>query len=149
VKLTHIRLLVTEFDACVRFYRDILGLEAIWGEEGSGYASFRAGDGSLLALFGREAMAAAIDNHEAPVRAAGQDRAMLIFEAADLAGTFAALKAKRVTFLSEIEDQPEWGIRTAFLRDPEGTLIELNCPLPKEYWSASLREADGRYPGEG
>ena len=149
MNLTHVRVLVTEFDACLRFYRDVLGLELAWGEEGGGYASSRAGDGSLLALFGRQTTATAIGHADAPVEAAGQDRAMLIFEVPDLEAAVARLKDKGAAFLPDIQDQPDWGIRTVFLRDPDGTLMELNCPLPKESWSDHLRQADNHYPGEG
>ena len=31
MKLTHVRLLVTDFPACFRFYRDVMGLTATWG----------------------------------------------------------------------------------------------------------------------
>jgi catechol 2,3-dioxygenase-like lactoylglutathione lyase family enzyme len=148
MKLIHVRLLVTEFDACLCFSRDVLGLELAWGEEGGGYGSFRAGEGSLLALFGRQAMAAAIGSADVPVQAFGQDRAMLIFEVPDLQAAVARLKDKGAAFLSDIQDRPDWGIRVAFLRDPDGTLIELNCPLPKESWSDHLHQADSRYPGE-
>ena len=47
MELTHIRLLVKDFDACFRFYRDVMGFRALWGDEGSGYANFEVG-GCLL-----------------------------------------------------------------------------------------------------
>jgi hypothetical protein len=36
-------------------------------------------------------------------------------------------------------------IRTAHLRDPDGTLIEINCPLPQEEWAEGLREESRKY----
>jgi catechol 2,3-dioxygenase-like lactoylglutathione lyase family enzyme len=140
--------LVSEFDACLRFYRDVLGLELNWGEEGGGYASFHAGDGILLALFGRQEMAAAIGSADAPFGAAGPERAMLIFEVPDLEAAVARLKDKGVAFLGDIQERRDWGIRVAFLRDPNGTLIELNSPLPKEVWTEQLQQEDDRYSGE-
>lgn len=66
---------------------------------------------------------------------------MLIFQADDLDATVARLKAKNVQFVSGIKDRPDWGIRTAHLRDPDGTLIELNTPLAKSEWTEDLRGA--------
>ena len=34
MKLTHVRLLVNDFDACFRFYRDVMGFQVQWGDEG-------------------------------------------------------------------------------------------------------------------
>lgn len=112
--LTHIRLLVSDFDACFRFYRDVVGFKVLWGEEGSGYADFQAGDGALLALFGRRAMAEAIGQASATDHAQGMDHLMLIFEAPDLEAQVQALKARGVQFVADISDHPEWGIRTAY-----------------------------------
>lgn len=58
--LDYVRLLVSDFDACFRFYRDVMGFEVTWGEEGSSYASFKTGNGTALSLFLRENMAKAI-----------------------------------------------------------------------------------------
>ena len=54
MKLTHVRLLVNDFDACFRFYRDVMGFEVQWGAEGSGYADFRGRGEAMVALFSRQ-----------------------------------------------------------------------------------------------
>ena len=41
MKLTHVRLLVNDFDACFRFYKNVMGFQVQWGDEASGYAEFR------------------------------------------------------------------------------------------------------------
>lgn len=147
MRLTHMRLLVTRFDECLRFYRDVLGLELVWGEEGARYADFKAGDGSLLALFRRELIAQTVGRDEQPVNPPGQDRAMLIFAVDDLATVVDRLGDARVELVAGPVDRPEWGIRVVHLRDPDDNLIELNSPLPKEQWTAFLREADDRFRG--
>jgi catechol 2,3-dioxygenase-like lactoylglutathione lyase family enzyme len=48
--LTHVRLLVRDYPACFRFYRDVMGLRATYGEEDTGYADFDAGAGVAVAL---------------------------------------------------------------------------------------------------
>ena len=64
MKMTHTRLLVFNYKACFTFYKDILGLPVLWGDEESHYADFDA-DGHRLALFEKGPMAEAI-GAEAP-----------------------------------------------------------------------------------
>ena len=73
---------------------------------------------------------------------------MLVFEATDLDSTVEALKARGADFVAELQDRPDWGIRTAHLRDPEGNLIELNEPLPEAQWSDELVDEAVRYTGQ-
>jgi catechol-2,3-dioxygenase len=40
----------------------------------------------------------------------------------------------------EPASHPEWGIRTAYLRDPDGNLIEINSQIPHEEWTEELKE---------
>jgi hypothetical protein len=40
---------------------------------------------------------------------------------------------------------PDWGYRGAYLRDPEGNLVELLTSIPEEQWSEELQEADAKY----
>lgn len=124
---THTRLLVTDFRACFRFYRDVLGFEVAWGDEDEGYADFRT-DGTTLALFDRTAMAASVGTEDAPPSPEGQDSVALIFEVESVDDTYDRMKAE-ATFVTEPHDQPEWGIRVAHCRDPSETLIEINEPL--------------------
>jgi lactoylglutathione lyase len=136
MKLTHVRLLVNDFDACFRFYKDVMGFHVQWGDEASGYAEFRGRGEALVALFSRQAMAETLGMEELPSEAACQDRAMLVFEAADLDSKVEALRARGAQFVSELQDRPDWGIRSIHLRDPEGNLIELNSPLLESQWSS-------------
>ncbi|HVM16667.1 MAG TPA: VOC family protein [Gaiellaceae bacterium] len=122
MRLTHARLLVDDFGACFRFYRDVLGLEPTWGEEDGAYADFEGG-GATLALFARHGM-----DGRAELRPPG-DGAMLVFEVDDVDAVAARLGEHRVPLEAEPHDEPEWGIRVAHFRDPAGTLIEVNQPL--------------------
>jgi lactoylglutathione lyase len=123
VKLTHVRLLVPNYGECFRFYRDVLGLEAGFGDETSGYADFSAGARSILALFDREEQAEVVD-----VRERG-DAAVVIFEVEDVDATADQLREHVV---AGPHSRPEWGIRFVHLRDPAGNLIELNQAIPME-----------------
>ena len=128
IRFTHVCLLVRDFKACFRFYRDILGFKATEGDENGGYASFETGN-AAIALFGRTAMADAIGKGDLPLDAECQDTASLIFEVPDVDGATRELKSKGCRFDTELTDQPGWGIRAAHFRDPYGKLIEINQPL--------------------
>jgi catechol 2,3-dioxygenase-like lactoylglutathione lyase family enzyme len=70
MKLSFVRLLVDDYGACFRFYRDVMGFPVTFGDEEGAYADFDAG--------------------------------------------------------------ADWGIRVAYVRDPDGNLIELNHAIPEE-----------------
>jgi lactoylglutathione lyase len=118
MKLTHIRLLVPNYAECFRFYRDVLGLEPGYGDEESGYADFSAGGGaSVLALFERSEQ-----DEIAALRAPG-DGAAVIFKVDDVD---AEAERLREHVVAGPVSRSDWGIRVVYLRDPAGTLIELN-----------------------
>ena len=123
MKLTHVRLLVSNYGECFRFYRDVIGLEAGFGDESSGYADFAAGTGSILALFDRGEQAEVVE-----VREPG-DAAVLILSVDDVD---AAATRFREHLVSEPQSRPDWGIRFVHLRDPAGNLLELNQEIPME-----------------
>jgi catechol 2,3-dioxygenase-like lactoylglutathione lyase family enzyme len=122
VRLSSVRLLVDDYPACVRFYRDVLGLETAHGDEDSGYAMFAAA-GAYLALFERGQQADVVD-----LRPAG-DAAVVVLHVDDIDETVARLGD--VVFDGP-HDRRSWRVRVAYLRDPAGNLIELNQDLPRE-----------------
>jgi len=125
LKFTHVRLLVRDFRACYRFYRDVMGFPVTWGTEDERYADFAAGE-VMLALFDRAAMAEAVGAASKPLHAEMQDAACLIFEVEDVDSAFAELVRRGAEPVAAPIDHPDWGIRTAHLRDPDGNLIEIN-----------------------
>jgi lactoylglutathione lyase len=145
MRLTHTRLLVANFDACFRFYRDVIGLEVKWGAEGAGYADLQAKDGASLSLFQREAMSEALGTLSLPYEVSSQDRFALIIETDDLEAAITQLRQRGANFTLEAREHPDWGIRTSYLRDPDGNLIELNSPMPHSEWSEELQEEAGKY----
>jgi catechol 2,3-dioxygenase-like lactoylglutathione lyase family enzyme len=101
------------------FYRDTLGLTV--AADLGGFVELNANERFLLALFLRSAMRDSEPGIAlSPV--AGQ-RAALIFAVQGLDACCADLRAKGVEFASAEADHPEWGLRTAFLRDPDGNLL--------------------------
>lgn len=47
------------------------------------------------------------------------------FEVDDVDVAYQQLRDKGITFVTEPLDRPDWGIRTAHFRDPDGNLIEI------------------------
>jgi len=120
MKFSQVRLLVDDFGAGFRFYRDALGLEVGFGDESSGYASFNAGGGTI-AIFER-----ADQNKVIELRASG-DSTLTVLEVDD---ADAAVERLSEYVVQAPQDQPEWGGRVAYLRDPSGNLLELFQVLP-------------------
>lgn len=147
MRLTHVRLLVTKFDECLRFYRDVMGFPVAWGEEGGRYADLDAGEGVTLSLFARDAMAEAVGASGLPAEASSQDRVALVFDADDLDGLAQRLRDWEVTLVNEPQDRPEWGIRVIHFRDPDANLIEVNSELPRGRWTDRLSEESSRFEG--
>lgn len=129
MRLSHIRLLVTRFDACFAFYHEQLGLELGFGNPGDVYADFKAGE-TAIALFDRALMAQAVGASELPLDAPSQDRVVVTLAVDNVDTTVAELKGRGVAFVNEPHDQPAWGIRVVHLRDPDGNLIEINHDIP-------------------
>ena len=123
--MTHTRILVSNYKACFIFYRDIMELNVVWGDENSFYADFDA-EGHILALFEKAPMAEAI-GAEAPLsRSQEQDDVCLVFAVEDVDSTYDAFRKKGVMPINQPHDRKEWGIRCFHFRDPAGNLIEIN-----------------------
>ena len=123
------RLLVSDFKGCFLFYRDVLGLEVTWGDQTGTYASFRVGN-TGLALFKRGLMAEAVGGASKPFYAESQDRVPMVFSVDDVDDVYQRLSEKGVSFINEPLDRPDWGIRAAHFRDPDGNLVEIYTDLP-------------------
>ncbi|WP_394218767.1 VOC family protein [Halobacillus trueperi] len=122
MNLTHVRLLVDDYQTCFYFYRDTLGFEVMWGDEHSNYADFTF-EGVTLGVFERKQMVDALgtvyNKNEAR-----EDRAALIFKVDDVEETYQTWKDK-VPFITKPVEQKDWGIKVAHFRDPDGNLLEI------------------------
>ncbi|QMU73656.1 VOC family protein [Streptacidiphilus sp. P02-A3a] len=121
MELVQIRLIVEDFGACFRFYRDVLGLKPQVDDEAGPYGKLSLPEGgAAIALQSREHLA-----RSAPwlaARAAG-DGSLIVLRVDDLDAVAAELSARGVRWTSGPETQWE-RLRVAYLRDPEGNLIE-------------------------
>ena len=142
----HPRLLVKNFAACFTFYRDVMELNVSWGSEDDSYASFtEQGDEEIvLALFKRQGMAKVVGTPDLPYEAACQDRVALIVSVEDVDATYEVMTSQGIEFIKGPHSFPDWGIRSAYLRDPDGNLIELYTDLDPSEWSQGLKEASQR-----
>ncbi len=127
-KFTYTRLLVSDFKACYQFYRDVMGFQPTFGNEDDVYADFNTGE-VVIALFNRALMSKAIGTSHLPAAVTAQDKMCLIFAVDDVDAVCRQLKTQGVPLFAEPADHPEWGLRSAYLRDPDGNLIEINQPL--------------------
>ena len=122
VRFSQIRLLVDDFPGCFHFLQDSLGLECTFGGEDDGYASFKAGTGTV-AVFRREEQAEVIE-----LRSAG-DGALTVLEVDDVDA-----EANRLgdAVVGGPVSKAAWGGRVAYVRDPDGNLFELFQTIPME-----------------
>ena len=146
MKFSNVRVLVKDFAKCFKFYTEKLGLEPGWGDENSGYASFKVADGiEGLALFVSDWMAPSVGNPDKEQPVGYREKSLVCFSVDNVDDTYAALKAKGVVFINEPTDMADWGMRTVHLRDPEDNLIELFSPLAAEQWSEELIKENKLY----
>lgn len=121
------RLLVTDFAACYRFYAEVLGLRPQSGATNGPYEKFSPASGSAgIALQDRAMMAEVLG--ELGDAAAGH-RSLVVLRVDDLDVYCAQLTARGATLLRGPAPMTD-RMRVAHLKDPEGNLVELQEWLP-------------------
>jgi len=122
VELAQVRLLVSDFAACYRFYADVLGLKPQSGATGGPYEKFSPATGSAgIALQDRSMMAEVLD--ELGETATGH-RSLVVLRVDALDTYCAEITARGATLLHGPAPMTE-RMRVAHLKDPEGNLVEL------------------------
>ena len=126
----HLALTTGRFELLRRFYVEQLGLPVVGGFPGHEIVFVQAGS-TTIELIGED-VAPAPDADE-PARRQGWHH--LAFEVADVDAAFAELTARGVPVHSPPESFPPEAptMRIAFLRDPDGNLLELVQPLVARY----------------
>ena len=125
MKMSHTRLLVSNYKECFIFYRDIMKFPVEWGDENGTYADFDAG-GHKLALFMRAPMAEAIGAQNPKPRPDQPDYVCMVFAVKDVDSEYKSLIQKGIMPINEPHEREDWGIRCFHFRDPDGNLIEVN-----------------------
>jgi predicted enzyme related to lactoylglutathione lyase len=124
----HPRLLTDDFAAAYGFYDAVLpkvagAVRSAGGPEGP-YASWDVDGQGILALLARPAFTA-MTGLSAAAPASGAVMLVCRVDTVDEAAQVCV--GSGATLVGPPADRPEWGptLRTAYLRDPDGTLIEL------------------------
>ncbi|MER5542891.1 VOC family protein [Streptomyces sp. NPDC001118] len=122
MELAQVRLLVTDFAVCYRFYADVLGLKPQSGATEGPYEKFSPHTGSAgIALQDRAMMAEILD--ELGESACGH-RSLVVLRVDDLDAYVAEIIGRGATMLREPAPMTD-RMRVAHLKDPEGNLVEL------------------------
>lgn len=119
----HTAIRSADFDASVRFYSDVLGLQTkiTWGAVPDRAIMLDTGDGNYLEIFER---AEAASPAEATILhfALRTDDCAAILEKARAAGAAVTMETKDLTIDSSAGPIP---VRIAFFKGPDGEVIEL------------------------
>ena len=116
----YVVLIVEELDRALRFYTEVLGLRL--GHRSGEYAQLDTG-ATRLALYTRSAMSEILAKPlEQPSSSAPGFE--IGFKVADVDATYSQLVARGAAPAVPPTDR-FWGQRTAYIRDPDGHLIEL------------------------
>ena len=113
-KVSAVTFRVANMKESVRFYRDVLGMELLYGGDGTCFSSLRAKDAQ-----------SAILNLELGDPASGWGR--LIFHVADVDAFWTHLKEKG--FNPEIPRDAQWGERYFHMADPDGNELPFARPI--------------------
>jgi catechol 2,3-dioxygenase-like lactoylglutathione lyase family enzyme len=121
MELAQVRLVVDDFGAVFRFYRDVLGLKPQVDDERGPYAKLSLPSGNAaIALQSRAHLLETLPS----LGMGAPDRALIALRVDDLDATVAELNARGARFVAE--PTTAWGrLKLVHLRDPEHNLIEL------------------------
>lgn len=138
LRVGHLGVCVSDLEASLRFYRDLLGFRPLSRVDVKGPESdrllrlegvdqttvFLERDGVRLALFAYRAPAVQRETEPRPMNRTGF--AALMLRVDDLDGTLARFREAGVRVLDDTyTHHPGFGSKLVFLCDPDGTLIEL------------------------
>lgn len=122
MEFAQVRLLVSDFAACYRFYADVLGLKPQSGAEQGPYEKFSPATGSAgIAIQDRAMMAEVLGELGAT---ANGHRSLVALRVDDLDTMCARITAHGVALVNGPAPMAD-RMRVAHLKDPEGNLVEL------------------------
>jgi catechol 2,3-dioxygenase-like lactoylglutathione lyase family enzyme len=122
IYLTHTIVFVSNMQRALDFYCNILGLTA--ATTSPGWSVLDAGPGPKLALH----LTPEPPSAPAPGPTLPPGQVQLTFSVAAIDVLCADLRSRGFTVTGPA-DQPEIGLRTAYVRDPDGTALQLTQPL--------------------
>ena len=121
---SYTRMHVKDCRACYEFYHDILGLEATFASEIDNYVELT--DGKVkLTLLNQNTIKKYLGTKTEFSFEPNSDRIALSFQVANVEEACQRLQEQGVEIVSPAWNVVDWGMKLAFIRDPEGNLIEL------------------------
>jgi predicted enzyme related to lactoylglutathione lyase len=129
MEVSHFRLLVSNFTETFSFYRTVLELPTTYPDDAAGpYAEFELGGDRYLGLFDRKLMSAAVELGEAALDVP-DDRILICISVTNVDDEAERLAQLGIDVLRLPADHEPWEMRTTYIRDPEGNLIEFYSPI--------------------
>ncbi|MBR8833803.1 MAG: VOC family protein [Stigonema ocellatum SAG 48.90 = DSM 106950] len=125
LKFVSTKLYVYNYEACLHFYRDILGFDVNFVAEHNGCAELNTGE-TKLSLLKLQNLKEVFASANLVSSAKSSDVIALSFKVNNLHEVCKQLKAQGVTFINhEPWYFPDWGFSSILCRDPDGNMIEL------------------------
>lgn len=124
VHLTQTRLLVSDLPTTFRYYRDVIGLRPMFDPPPAHYAAFVPELGSAVALHDRAALAELLGPALRTSGDRGPDHALIVLRVDDLDAYTAEVTERGGHVLAGPVVHGD-RVRAAYLRDPDGNLIEI------------------------
>ena len=121
------RIFVNNYEDCLEFYRDILGLEVTFSSQIDRYAELTKGD-TKLTLMCNYKIQEYFGSQTQVSFGKKDDTIALCFQVSNVDEACENLKKKEVKIVSQPWNILDWGVKIALVRDPEGNLIELVQP---------------------
>ena len=121
---SYTRLYVNDYDTCLRFYKDLLGLEVTMTSKIDRYIELTDGK-TKLSIMCRGKLKEYFGSRTPVVFGTQDDAIALSFGVKDVDEACKFLEKKEVEIVSHPWDFRDWGVKLALVRDPEGNLIEL------------------------
>ncbi len=118
------RIYVNDYDRCLEFYRDIMGLEIAMISQVDRYAEFATGSTKLTVMCGNK-IKEYFGSRISVFFGQKNDAIALSFQVDDVDEACKYFKDKGVEIVSMPWNFASWGVKLALIRDPEGNLIEL------------------------
>lgn len=121
---SYTRLYVDDYDRCLQFYRDLLGLEVAMASQVDRYIELTDGK-TKLSIMCRGKLKEYFGSRTSVTFGTKDDAIALSFGVKDVDKACKYLEEKEVEIVSQPWDFRDWGVKLALVRDPEGNLIEL------------------------
>lgn len=118
------RLYVDDYDRCLEFYRDILGLEVAMQSQVDRYIELATGS-TKLTIMCRGKIKEYFGSGTSVSFGQNDDAIALSFGVKDVDEACKYFESKNVEIVSQPWNFASWGVKLALIRDPEGNLVEL------------------------